>query len=182
MLDTPVLSGLACRCCCAWGCSRRRRAPRSCTPTATRATASSGASSAQWASSSWAQASRKRVSRSGARKFGLCWRRRLRLRVRTEASSPYGPALPTVITGPLVQVGHLPLAELPEAHASFAPVEGEKPCASRALAPIIVIPPGASFIHGLHTLMEHRELEHMAWNYLGGLAGGGRGLTGMGGG
>ncbi|KAG2430069.1 hypothetical protein HXX76_010169 [Chlamydomonas incerta] len=24
---------------------------------------------------------------------------------------------------------------------------------------------GASFIHGLHTLMEHRELEHMAWNY-----------------
>ncbi|PNW82678.1 hypothetical protein CHLRE_06g289150v5 [Chlamydomonas reinhardtii] len=24
---------------------------------------------------------------------------------------------------------------------------------------------GASFIHGVHTLMEHRELEHMAWNY-----------------
>ncbi|GIL60410.1 hypothetical protein Vafri_14861 [Volvox africanus] len=24
---------------------------------------------------------------------------------------------------------------------------------------------GASFIHGLHTLMEHRELEHMGWSY-----------------
>ena len=51
-------------------------------------------------------------------------------------------------------------------------------CPSPSCPPHPHPPAGASFIHGVHTLMEHRELEHMAWNYGGGEEGRGGGGEG----